>query len=109
MNVKVQAVILHDGKLVGSRERRQGEEYLLVPAAGCRTANQCRGDRLGGGWADRLGRRASPSSTSLRWLAATVFTTSPGGSPKLGEKRTTISRGLQPVVTFRGREASEEQ
>jgi hypothetical protein len=32
MKVKVRAVILRDGKLVGSRERRQGEDYLLLPA-----------------------------------------------------------------------------
>ena len=31
MKVKVRAVILHGGKLVVSRERRQGEEYLLLP------------------------------------------------------------------------------
>jgi ADP-ribose pyrophosphatase YjhB (NUDIX family) len=31
MKVKARAVILHGGKLVVSRERRQGEEYLLLP------------------------------------------------------------------------------
>jgi ADP-ribose pyrophosphatase YjhB (NUDIX family) len=31
MNVKVRAVILKDDKLVVSRERRQGEEHLLLP------------------------------------------------------------------------------
>lgn len=31
MNVKVRAVILQSGKLVVSRERRQGEEHLLLP------------------------------------------------------------------------------
>jgi len=31
MRVKVRAVILHDGKLVVSRERRQGEDHLLLP------------------------------------------------------------------------------
>ena len=31
MKVKVRAVILHEDKLVISRERRQGEEYLLLP------------------------------------------------------------------------------
>ena len=31
MRVKVRAVILKDGKVVVSRERRQGEEYLLLP------------------------------------------------------------------------------
>jgi 8-oxo-dGTP pyrophosphatase MutT (NUDIX family) len=31
MKVKVRAVILHGGKLVVSRERRQGREHLLLP------------------------------------------------------------------------------
>jgi ADP-ribose pyrophosphatase YjhB (NUDIX family) len=31
MRVKVRAVVLKDGKVVVSRERRQGEEYLLLP------------------------------------------------------------------------------
>ena len=31
MRVKVRAVILHDGKLVVSRERRRGAEHVLLP------------------------------------------------------------------------------
>jgi 8-oxo-dGTP diphosphatase len=37
MNVKVRAVILHDGKLVVSRERRQGVEHVLLPGGRVQT------------------------------------------------------------------------
>ena len=37
MNIKVRAVILHDGKLVVSRERRQRVEHLLLPGGRVQT------------------------------------------------------------------------
>lgn len=37
MNVKVRAVILHNGKLVVSRERRQGVEHLILPGGRVQT------------------------------------------------------------------------
>ena len=50
MKVKVRAVILHDGKLVAPVSAGRERSTCSSPAAGCRTANQCRGDRPGGGW-----------------------------------------------------------
>jgi len=37
MNVKVRAVVIYDGKLVVSRERRQGVEHLLLPGGRVQT------------------------------------------------------------------------